>query len=62
MTIDERLEAIARNLELVASLQAEHDRRIAMLFERQSELTAAMTKLANYVFDHEDRIGQLEGR
>jgi hypothetical protein len=62
MDIDKRLEALAQSVELIASLQADNERRIGVMAERHNELAAAMTRLAMTVADHEERIGELERR
>jgi hypothetical protein len=62
MTIDERLdrlterhEALAQTMELIAAAQIKND-------ERMAELTETMTRLANIIIAHEQRIEDLEDR
>jgi hypothetical protein len=62
MTIDERLdrlterhEALAQTMELIAAAQIKND-------ERMAELTETMTRLANIIIAHEQRIENLEDR
>ncbi len=62
MTIDERLdrltqrhEALAQTMELIAAAQIKND-------ERMAELTETMTRLANIIIAHEQRIDNLEDR
>ncbi len=62
MTIDERLErlterheALTRTMELIAAAQIKND-------ERMAELTETMTRLANIIIAHEQRIDNLEDR
>ena len=62
MTIDERLdrlterhEALTQTVELIAAAQIKND-------ERMAELTETMTRLANIIIAHEQRIESLEDR
>ena len=62
MTIDERLdrlterhEALTQTVELIAAAQIKND-------ERMAELTETMTRLANIIIAHEQRIENLEDR
>ena len=62
MTIDERLdrlterhEALTQTVELIAVAQIKND-------ERMAELTETMTRLANIIIAHEQRIEDLEDR
>ena len=62
MTIDERLdrlterhEALTQTVELIAAAQIKND-------ERMAELTETMTRLANIIIAHEQRIDRLEGQ
>jgi hypothetical protein len=62
MTIDERLdrlterhEALTQTVELIAAAQIKND-------ERMAELTETMTRLANIIIAHEQRIEDLEDR
>ena len=62
MTIDERLdrlterhEALTQTVELIAAAQIKND-------ERMAELTETMTRLANIIIAHEQRIEHLEDR
>jgi hypothetical protein len=62
MTIDERLdrlterhEALAQTMELIAAAPIKND-------ERMAELTETMTRLANIIIAHEQRIEDLEDR
>ena len=73
MTTDERLDAISRNLELLASLHldlekqtaarfAETDRRFAEIAARFSETIEFFNRLAHIAEAHEQRLDDLEGR
>ena len=60
MNIDERLdrlterhEALTQTVELIAAAQIKND-------ERMAELTETMTRLANIIIAHEQRIENLE--
>ena len=62
MTIDERLdrlterhEALTQTVEIIAAAQIKND-------ERMAELTETMTRLANIIIAHEQRIEDLEDR
>ena len=62
MTIDERLdrlterhESLTQTVELIAAAQIKND-------ERMAELTETMTRLANIIIAHEQRIEDLEDR
>ena len=64
MSIDERLEAITRNLELLASIQRDNERRESQRFlaltEKIEQLSDAVTRLVQVADNHEDRIHALE--
>ena len=68
MTTDERIDAIAMHLEVVAGMQianekaiAANERAIAILTERTIQAMDAITRLARIADAHEDRITELEG-
>ena len=65
MNVDERIEALAQSVELMASLQKDRDARIDYL---HSEMMLAITRLAHtadahngQLDDHEGRLQHLEG-
>lgn len=64
-TIDERLEAIAMHLELAASMQQDHERRMEKLEaeteKRHAEMMEMMTRMGNVILRHEDRLDALDG-
>ena len=66
MTIDERLEALAQTVELMASLQKDRD---AYLDKLHGDMMLAIARLAHtaeahngQLDDHEQRIDKLESR
>jgi len=68
MTTDERIDAIAMHLEIVAGMQVENEKAIAanekaiaILTERTIQAMDAINRLANIAGSHEDRISHLEG-
>ena len=68
MTTDERINAIAMHLEIVAGMQVENEKAIASnekaiatLTERTIQAMDAITRLANIVGAHEERLSGLEG-
>lgn len=62
MTIDERLEAITRNLELLASFRKDDERRFAILEDAITRVATATEMLMYSMENHEQRIAALEGR
>lgn len=74
MTTDERIDAIAMHLEIVAGMQIENEKAIAAnegaiakltakvdtLTERTIQAMDAINRLANIAGSHEDRISRLE--
>jgi hypothetical protein len=56
-SIDERLEAITRNLELLASLQADTERKLNRLTET---VNSGFTKVAAILVRHEERLDELQ--
>jgi precorrin-3B methylase len=67
MTIDERLEAIAQTLEIVASMQKESEKRMARLDHHFASMMQSVRRLSNitivhdlHIDDHEHRIADLE--
>jgi hypothetical protein len=75
MTTDERIDAIAMHLEIVAGMQIENEKAIAAnesaiarltakvdtLTERTIQAMDAITRMANIVGAHEERLSGLEG-
>jgi len=57
MSIDERLDAVTRNLELVASIQRDSERRESQRFlaltEKIEQLSDAVTRLVQIADNHE---------
>ena len=69
MTIDERLEAIAQSLELLASFQRDTeerqratDARLEKLLSITETLVPTMNTISHLVLQHEQRIQRLEGQ
>ena len=69
MTIDERLEALTRTVELIAHSQIKSDERIEKLTEDIAKLTSLMAetgrfinRLAHIAEAHEQRLDRLEGQ
>jgi hypothetical protein len=58
MSIDERLEAITRNLELLASIQADTEQKLNRLADT---VNTGFTKVAAILVRHEERLDDLEG-
>ena len=56
--LTERLDAIARNLELLSGMQIESERRLQQFI---SEVNSGLTRFARILDNHEDRIEGLEG-
>lgn len=75
MNIDERLEALAQTVELLAGMQIKTEAQVEQLAAQMEKLSAQMeklgarntqmmemmTRLGNIVIDHEDRLNRLEG-
>jgi hypothetical protein len=59
-TIDERLDAIARNLELVSQMQLRTEQVVNLLAEDQAKTERVMLRIASLVRDHEQRPQNLE--
>jgi hypothetical protein len=59
-TIDERLDAIARNLELVSQMQLRTEQVVNLLAEDQAKTERVMLRIASLVRDHEQRLQNLE--
>jgi hypothetical protein len=59
MTIDQRIEALTRSLELLAGLHRDLEQATARNFER---LTTSMERLTTVAIAHEERIERLEGK
>ncbi len=62
MTIDERLEALAQSVELLAGFQRDNEARMAKLEGYMVTLTETMDRLANVVIRHEERLDDLDNR
>ena len=67
MDIDQRLEALAQSLELLASLHKDSEKRMDRLAEQMVEsgkrldrLTDIVAPIALLVFEHQSRIKRLE--
>jgi hypothetical protein len=59
-TIEERLEAIAQNLELATLTLAETQKIVNVLAEDQAKTAKVMGQIAVLVRDHEHRLRDLE--
>jgi hypothetical protein len=60
MTTDERINAIAMHLEIVAGMQIENEKAIATLAERTIQAMDAIGRLARIAEAREHRISELE--
>ena len=67
MNIDERLEALAQSVQLLASMQKDSEKRMAKLESYMAIMKQSITRLSNVtavhtiqVDDHEKRIAELE--
>lgn len=60
MTTDDRIDAIAMHLEIVAGMQIENEKAIATLTERTIQAMDAIGRLARISEPHEHRISELE--
>lgn len=60
MTTDDRIDAIAMHLEIVAGMQIENEKAIATLTERTIQAMDAIGRLARIGEPHEHRISELE--
>ena len=59
MSIDERLEAVTRNLELLASIQADSEQKLNRLIDT---VNLGFTKAAAILVRHEERLDEHETR
>jgi hypothetical protein len=59
-SIDERLDAVARNLELVSQMQLRTEQVVNLLAEDQAKTERVMLRIASLVRDHEQRLQNLE--
>jgi hypothetical protein len=59
-TIDERLEALAHSVELLAGMHRETETQIIKTQKVVMQLAEAMTRLSRIVETHENRITKLE--
>jgi len=59
---EERLDAIARNLELLSSLQIDTERRLAQLVEVTNNIGTATQDLIVLMHSHDQRIAALEAK
>jgi hypothetical protein len=59
---DERIDAIAMHLEIVAGTQQANEKAIGVLNQRTIEAMEAIGRLANIAAAHEERIDDLEGQ
>jgi hypothetical protein len=57
---DQRIDAIAMHLEIVAGMQEANERAIQVLNERTIQAMDAIGRLANIAAAHEERIDRLE--
>lgn len=57
--LTERVDAIARNLELLSHLQVESEQRLQRFIDAADD---RFTRHANVIADHGDRLDSLEGR
>jgi hypothetical protein len=62
MTIDERLEALTRNLELLSLETEKHDRQIAQLGTLVTEVAEGTARLLRVVEMHEHRLDSHDNR
>jgi uncharacterized protein Yka (UPF0111/DUF47 family) len=66
MSIDERLEALTMHLEVVTHLHEDFEKRMteyaADVNKSIRELKDVMTRMANIVISHDERIERLEDR
>jgi hypothetical protein len=62
MTIDERLEALTRTVELIASAQIKADERIEKLTALLAETGGFINQLARIAEAHEHRLDRIEGQ
>jgi phage-related minor tail protein len=60
VNIDERLEALAQTVEIMASMQQETERNLQRLGERVDAVTAAVAILVRIVESHERRLDNLD--
>jgi hypothetical protein len=65
MDIEQRLEALTQTVELLARMHVDHEReyheRSVRTDERLAQLMETMTRLANIVEAHEERLDDLDG-
>jgi hypothetical protein len=62
MTIDERLEALTRNLELLSLETEKHDRQIAQLGTLVTEVAEGTARLLRVVETHDHRLDSHDDR
>lgn len=58
MTIDERIEALTHSVELMASMQHDHERRFQ---QHDAKMVEILERLSRIIDDHETRLNDLEG-
>jgi hypothetical protein len=68
-TIDERLEGLARTMEILAGMQRENDRRFDQVTHKFDQVTHnfeivldSIKRLENIAVAHEQRLDDIEGR
>jgi hypothetical protein len=59
-TIDERLDAVAHNLEVDSQMQLRTEQIVNLLAEDQAKTERVLLRIASLVRDHEQRLQNLE--
>ena len=62
MDLDERLQAISRDIELLIGMQASNERRFEQIGHNFEIIADSLRRLERIAAAHEDRLDDLEGR
>ena len=62
MDLDERLEAMSRDIELLLGMQASNERRFEQVTQNFEVVLDSIKRLERIAVAHEDRLDNLEGQ
>ena len=60
MNIDERLEALAQTVELLAAIHKDNEKRVVLLMDTMNRMGRILEMHGMAIDDHEDRLDKLE--
>ncbi len=61
MNIDDRLEALAQSVELLASMHKDNEARVAQIMDTMNRMGRILEKHDLDIDEHEDRLNDIDG-